>query len=72
MVTDLVSQRAHGAAMGFLATIMDIGQMLGPIITGIILASFGYSGSFLSLGAVLFGTTLLFGAYQKLKSSDDS
>jgi MFS family permease len=69
LVTDLASQEAYGAAMGFLATIMDVGQMLGPIITGLILASFGYSGSFLSLGAILLAITLLFGGYQKFITS---
>jgi MFS family permease len=68
LVTDLVSHEAHGAAMGFLATIMDVGQMLGPIITGVIIAAFGYSGSFLSLGAILLSTTILFGGYQKFKN----
>jgi hypothetical protein len=46
--------------MGFLATIMHVGQMLGPIITGFIVVIFGYAGSFPSLGAILLGFSLLF------------
>lgn len=65
LVTDLVNHKKYGTAMGLLATIMDIGQMLGPIITGMILASFGYSISFFSLGIILISITLLFGGYQK-------
>ena len=60
LVGDLADEKSYGAAMGLLATIMDIGQMAGPIITGFILASFGYTGSFLSLSVGLIGICLLF------------
>ena len=66
LVADLASKETYGAAMGFLATIMDVGQMLGPIITGFILVTFGYSGSFLSLGIILLGFSIIFSIYQKL------
>lgn len=46
LVTDLTQQGVYGAAMGFLATMMDVGQMLGPIINAHVLASVGYTGSF--------------------------
>ena len=65
LVGDLSRRDLYGAAMGFLATIMDVGQALGPVITGLILAvTPGYTGSFISLGAILFGSCLLFGAYR--------
>jgi MFS family permease len=67
LVGDLASEESYGAAMGFLATIMDVGQMLGPIVTGFILASFGYSGSFVSLGLTLLGFCVLFSVFQKMK-----
>ncbi len=66
LVGDLASKETYGIAMGFLATIMDVGQMLGPIITGLILATFGYSGSFLSLGIILLGLSIFFSVYRKL------
>ncbi len=69
LVGDLSSKEQYGAAMGLLATIMDIGQMLGPIITGIILATFGYSGSFTSLGAILLCFSTLFIMFRRLFSS---
>jgi len=46
--------------------VMDVGQMLGPIITGFILATFGYSNSFFSLGATLLGVCALFALHQKM------
>ena len=69
LVGDLASEESYGAAMGFLATIMDVGQMLGPMVTGFILALFGYSGSFISLGVILLGFCVLFSVFQKLKQA---
>jgi len=66
LVGDLSSKEHYGAAMGLLATIMDIGQMLGPIVTGIILATFGYSGSFISLGAILLCFCAFFTMFRRL------
>lgn len=65
LVGDLSSSEFYGASMGFLATVMDVGQMLGPIVTGFILAAFGYSGSFISLAAILLGFSIFFSIYQK-------
>jgi MFS family permease len=60
LIGDLASRASIGTAMGFLATVMDVGQMLGPLVTGVILAAFGYIGSFLSLAVILGGVALLF------------
>jgi len=64
LVGDLADKKAYGAAMGFLTTVMDIGQMAGPIFTGFIMISSGYTGSFFSLGAGLLGVSMLFGIYR--------
>ena len=66
LVSDFSKKTSYGLAMGFLATIMDVGQMLGPIITGLILATFGYSGSFLSLGLILIAISIFFSFYRKI------
>jgi DHA1 family multidrug resistance protein-like MFS transporter len=61
LVSELTDKALVGTGMGFLGTIMDLGQTLGPIITGIILASgFGYLGSFTSLTAILLSTCGIF------------
>ena len=39
MVCDLVPASLVGASMGFLSTTMDIGQTLGPIVSGVIFAT---------------------------------
>jgi hypothetical protein len=51
--------------MGFIDTVMDIGQTLGPIISGIILGvslayGFQYILVFLALGLVLLATGVVF------------
>ena len=61
LVSELTQKESYGAAMGFLATIMDIGQTIGPIVSGIILAStLKYIGLFGSLGIVILITTGIF------------
>lgn len=52
-VSDLVSKDSYGYAMGFISTIMDIGQTMGPIVTGILIASSGYGFSFVTLSVLL-------------------
>jgi len=50
LVGDLSDKNMYGTAMGFLSTIMDVGQVLGPLITGMILFStLGYVGAFAAL-----------------------
>ena len=61
LVSELTENGLVGTGMGFLGTIMDVGQTLGPIITGFILAtSLGYSGSFLALTAILLMSCAVF------------
>jgi MFS family permease len=48
LMTELAPQGLVGASMGFLSTLMDIGQTLGPFISGAILASFNHQYTALS------------------------
>jgi len=60
-VSEVCRKEVCGSAMGFLGTIMDVGQALGPIITGFILAATAaYSVSFMSLGIILFTCAIIF------------
>jgi MFS family permease len=61
MVADLVPATLVGASMGFLSTWMDIGQTVGPIISGIIFAtSLQYLGLFMSLSVLLVVSVIVF------------
>lgn len=69
LVSELTQEDLVGTGMGFLSTIMDVGQTLGPIITGLILATnLGYLGSFLALTAILIATCIIFGATSTAKT----
>ncbi|MBA3014870.1 MAG: MFS transporter [Proteobacteria bacterium] len=59
-IADLSSSEAHGSAMGLLGSIMDIGHTTGPLLSGIVAASFGYAHSFLGAALVLLCVSLLF------------
>ena len=61
MVCELVPATLVGASMGFLSTTMDIGQTLGPIVSGVIFASnLRYLGMFLFLSLLLIISIAVF------------
>jgi MFS family permease len=61
LVCDLVPSALVGASMGFLSTTMDIGQTLGPIVSGAIFAtSLRYTGMFLFLSLLLVVSIAVF------------
>jgi len=69
LVSELTQENLVGTGMGFLSTIMDVGQTLGPIITGFILAtSLRYSGSFTALAAILLAACAVFVAVKTAKT----
>ena len=60
-VADLVPAALVGASMGFLSTAMDIGQTLGPIVSGVIFSTnLRYTGMFLSLSVLLIISSIIF------------
>jgi MFS family permease len=55
LMCELIPSHLVGTSMGFLDTVMDMGQTLGPIVSGFILATtLRYQGVFPALGIVLF------------------
>ncbi len=61
LISELVPAGLVGASMGFLSTMMDIGQTLGPIISGVIFASsLRYLGLFFSLSLLLVVSSVIF------------
>jgi MFS family permease len=62
LISELMPKELVGTSMGFLGTIMDVGQTLGPIISGFILATYlQYAGVFISLTFVLLFSCIIFG-----------
>lgn len=69
LISELMPKELIGASMGFLDTIMDVGQTFGPIISGFILAtSLRYQGVFTSLTAVLLFSCVVFTSSGILKT----
>ena len=61
LVTELSPKELIGASTGFLDTAMDIGQTVGPILSGFVLGTYlGYYGLFPSLSIVLLFTCVVF------------
>lgn len=60
LVADLARHGAYGASLGALATVMDIGQALGPVLTGWVVGAYGYTSAFTLLAAILLAGALLF------------
>jgi DHA1 family multidrug resistance protein-like MFS transporter len=61
LITELAPCEFIGTSTGFLDTVMDIGQTVGPIVGGFILGTtFGYFGLFLSPTIVLLVACLVF------------
>ncbi len=61
LITELAPREFIGTSTGFLDTMMDIGQTIGPIVGGFILAtSLGYFGLFLSPTLVMLSACLIF------------
>jgi MFS family permease len=68
LVVDVVPTSLIGASMGFLSTMMDVGQTLGPIISSIIFASsLRYLGLFASLSFLLILSSFVFLSSKKKK-----
>jgi MFS family permease len=61
LISEIMPSSLIGASMGFLSTMMDTGQTLGPIVSGVILAAnLQYMGLFASLSLVLLVSGVVF------------
>jgi MFS family permease len=61
LISEIAPPSLIGASMGFLSTMMDTGQTLGPIVSGVILAtSLRYVGLFVSLSLILIVSGVVF------------
>lgn len=59
-IADLSRQENLGSAMGILGSVMDTGHTTGPLIAGILAASWGFRASFIGASVVLAGAAVLF------------
>jgi MFS family permease len=64
-VAEVTRQDKLGSSLGALSSIMDIGQTIGPFITGIIITYFSYKIGFILSLAVTIITVLMFYIYNR-------
>ena len=61
LISELVPQELVGTSIGFISTMMDVGQTLGPIVSGLVLStSLQYVGLFASLSLLLAFSLVMF------------
>jgi MFS family permease len=60
-VTDLAHRTRFGAAHGVFGTIYDVGDALGPIAAGVLVASVGYASMFQIMAGSAIAATIAFG-----------
>ena len=69
LVADLSRSANRGSALGLLSTIMDIGQSLGPILTGVMLGIFAgkmeYKIAFGAVGGLMIIGSLIYGFFMR-------
>jgi MFS family permease len=64
-ITDITRRARYGAAHGVFGTIYDIGDALGPIAGGLLVASLGYASMFQVMAAVALMMALVFAITSK-------
>lgn len=61
LVADLTRDGRYGSSMGVLRTVMDVGQSIGPVLTGFMVGVAGYANAFTLLAAILVAAALMLG-----------
>lgn len=61
LVADLTKHGSYGSSMGVLRTVMDVGQSVGPVLTGWMVGYAGYGSAFTLLAVILLVAALLLG-----------
>jgi MFS transporter, DHA1 family, multidrug resistance protein len=60
-ITDVTPRARYGAAHGVFGTIYDVGDALGPIVAGVLVAVLGYARMFQIMATVAFTMAIAFG-----------
>lgn len=61
LVADLTRDGRYGSSMGVLRTVMDVGQSIGPVLTGWMVGVAGYGSAFTLLAAILVLAAVMLG-----------
>jgi MFS family permease len=61
LVADLTKDGRYASSKGVLRTVMDVGQSIGPVLTGFMVGVAGYGSAFTLLAAILVLAALVLG-----------
>jgi MFS family permease len=67
-ITDVSPRARYGAAHGVFGTIYDVGDALGPIVAGVLVAGLGYTRMFQIMATVAFSMAIAFGVASRPRS----
>lgn len=70
LVADVTKGGQFGASVGVLRTIMDVGQTIGPVLTGLLIAAWGYAVAFPVLAMVIAASAVVFAFVPKVRIQD--
>jgi MFS family permease len=59
-ITDITPSERYGAAHGVFGTIYDVGDALGPLLAGVLVATLGYAGMFRVIALIVVAITIVF------------
>lgn len=59
-IADLSRRETYGSAMGMLGSVMDIGHTTGPLVAGLVAATYGFGMSFVTASIILLAAAALF------------
>jgi MFS family permease len=68
-ITDVTRRARYGAAHGVFGTIYDVGDAIGPISAGFLVAAFGYAQMFQMMAAVALTMAIAFAITARSRSS---
>jgi MFS family permease len=68
-ITDLTDRSTYGAAHGVFGTIYDVGDAMGPILGGVLVAAFGYERTFQVMAAIVLTVAAFFYAATRTPSA---
>jgi DHA1 family multidrug resistance protein-like MFS transporter len=71
-ITDLARRAQYGAAHGVFGTIYDIGDALGPIVAGLLVAGVGYGWMFQLMACVTLSAAVLFHVQSRQPYASDA
>jgi MFS family permease len=69
-ITDMTRRARYGAAHGVFGTIYDIGDALGPIAAGVLVAALGYTRMFQIMASVAFTMAAAFAVASRIGVTD--